>query len=212
MKYLIFTLLISTNVFAGDPNFDTSTGIVYFPRVTVNNENAYNNVQLLLDSNGTWDILSATPEPPAQEEKTLTINGSWSGSATSESYSGCNAVISGVLSQNGNELTGLGRLDGNCLAGGEGTVVGFIDGNNITFGLAVDDNTNISFSGVISDNYENINGTYIWPAYSDQGKWSLILSTSLAYPIACGKPLGTVVGTGVDFCEPLGTVVEIYNP
>ena len=47
---------------ATDPNFDTSTGIVTFPRVTVDGETAFLNVELLLRSDGTYAILSAEAE------------------------------------------------------------------------------------------------------------------------------------------------------
>lgn len=55
-----FNKIANTN--AGDPNFDTSTGIITFPRVTVNGEDAFLDVELLLNNDGTYQILRATPE------------------------------------------------------------------------------------------------------------------------------------------------------
>ncbi len=162
-------LFISMRVFANDPNFDTSTGIVTFPKVTVDNSSTFINVQLFLNPNGAWSILAAEPE------STLNITGNWNGVGTSSSFLGCNAQITGSLIQNGNELTGTGSLFGNCVSGGQGMVTGLIDGNNITFGIALSNNTNISFNGSISNDHQTLTGTYVWPENNDQGTWSLSL-------------------------------------
>ena len=57
---LQFNKIAATN--AGDPNYDTSTGIVTFPRVTVDSGAAFLNVELLLNNDGTYKILSAEAE------------------------------------------------------------------------------------------------------------------------------------------------------
>jgi len=155
--------------FADEPNFDTSTNIVTLPRVTVDNYSAFTNVQLLLNSNETWSILAATAE------EILNLNGNWGGTAASSIFVGCTGEISGSLIQNGNNLTGAGTLIGNCIGGGSGEVSGTINGDNISFGLAFNNNTSISFTGVISSDYRTLSGTYIWADENDQGSWSLSL-------------------------------------
>ena len=63
-KIIILLMFMSSMAFANDPNFDTTTNIVTFPRVTVDNNTAFTNVQLLLNPNGIWSILAAIPEAP----------------------------------------------------------------------------------------------------------------------------------------------------
>ena len=168
-KIFILLLFVSMSVFADDPDFDTSTGIVTFPRVTVDNSTAFVNVRLLLNPNGTWSILTAEPEA------TFNLTGNWNGVATSSIFMGCNGQIEGSLTQNGNKLEGTGSLIGNCIGGGSGIVTGEINGNDISFGLAINSNTTISFSGTISSDYRTLNGSYIWLDENDQGTWSLSL-------------------------------------
>ncbi len=70
----LFTL-ISLNVWADDPDYNTTTGIVTFPRVTVNNNTPYINARLLLDPDGTWSILEAELVPKPEFD----LTGDWSG-------------------------------------------------------------------------------------------------------------------------------------
>lgn len=172
MKKILALWLISmsVSVSANDPNYDTSTGIVTFPRVTVDNGAAFVNVQLLLNPDGTWQILSAEPEAT---NNTLALSGNWAGTASSSFYPGCTGQISGSLTQNGNELTGSGSLTGNCIGGGSGQITGSINGNNISFGVAFNNNTSINFNGTISSDYRTLSGSYVWPDEDDQGTWSL---------------------------------------
>ena len=51
---LLTGLLLSLKAWADDPNYDSNTGIVHFPRVTVDNSEAFINVDLLLSQDGTW--------------------------------------------------------------------------------------------------------------------------------------------------------------
>jgi len=57
---------------SNDPNLDTSTHIVSFSRVTVDNNSVFINVQLLLNSDRTYQIFSATGE------NTADLSGNWS--------------------------------------------------------------------------------------------------------------------------------------
>ena len=59
---LIIGLMLTFNANAADPNFDTNTGIVVMPRVTLDHKEAYTDVELLLNSDNTYEILTATPE------------------------------------------------------------------------------------------------------------------------------------------------------
>ena len=45
-----------------DPNFDSSTGIVSLPRITIDGKDVFVNVELLLKSDGTYSLLKADPE------------------------------------------------------------------------------------------------------------------------------------------------------
>ncbi len=72
MKNIIiatFLLFLSMKVFALDANFNSSTGIVSSPRVTVNNQQSFSNLNLLLRPDLTWSILSLDPEIPANLEE-----------------------------------------------------------------------------------------------------------------------------------------------
>jgi len=73
-KFLFLLILIVTNTNAESvPNFNTTKGIVSFPMVTVDNKNTFTNVELLLDSNGQWRVLSA------EQEQEQSLTGSWRG-------------------------------------------------------------------------------------------------------------------------------------
>ena len=172
-KIIILLMFMSPMVFAGDPNLDTSTNIVTFPRVTVDNNTVFTDVQLLLSPDGTWEVKAAVPE--VEPEETLNLNGNWDGRAVSSKFKGCTGDLSGSLVQNGNNLIGTGSVFGACINGGSGEVNGTIDGNNITFGLAFNDQTSISFTGVVSDDQTTLSGTYNWPDVNDKGTWSLSL-------------------------------------
>jgi len=63
---LVTGLVMIFDANATDPNYDTTTGIVFMPRVTVNNKDAYINVELLLNPDDTYRILTATPESQAK--------------------------------------------------------------------------------------------------------------------------------------------------
>ncbi len=66
MKFLmIFGLLLTNSVWA-NPNFDTSTSIVTFPCISVDNDKAFYNLQLLLSADGTWQVLDFDLEPEAE--------------------------------------------------------------------------------------------------------------------------------------------------
>ncbi len=72
MKNILLPLLLfaSTSIFAGTPNFDTSSRIVFFPDVTVDKNLIYTDVKLLLRTNLTWNILVANQgSGPVTQEK-----------------------------------------------------------------------------------------------------------------------------------------------
>ncbi len=58
---LAFGTALAFGVNAADSNFDTSSGVVSIPRITVNNSDVFTGVELLLRPNGTYSILAATP-------------------------------------------------------------------------------------------------------------------------------------------------------
>ena len=113
------------------------------------------------------------PENP-DLNNTLSLNGDWVGQANSN-IPGCTGELEGSLIQNGNDVTGVGSLTGNCIRGGSGTFTGTIEGDNISFGLLADDRTTINFSGTISGDYRRISGTYIWPDVNANGTFILSL-------------------------------------
>lgn len=68
MKKLLITFLLFTSGFSvhaldSDPDFDTTTNTVTFPRITVNKGERviFTDVKLLLNPDGQWSILQATP-------------------------------------------------------------------------------------------------------------------------------------------------------
>ncbi len=171
MRPLPFLIAVfSTTAIAEVPNYDTESGIVSFPTVTVNHQDTYTSVQLYLNPNGTWQILSAE-----RSNSSLDLSGDWQGHATSEAYRGCTASITATLSWEGSQLNGYGSLDGNCLEGGSGQITGSIEGNDINFGVALGSGTRIVFSGTLSDDLQTLTGTYNWPDEDDSGTWSLSL-------------------------------------
>ena len=66
-------------------------------------------------------------------------------------------------------------MEGIALAGGGGQITGQIYGRDITFGLAFDDQTTITFAGSISGDGTIMSGEYIWPDNSDYGVWEIKL-------------------------------------
>lgn len=113
------------------------------------------------------------PENPELSD-TLSLDGDWVGQADSN-IPGCTGALEGSLIQNGNDVTGVGSLTGNCIRGGAGTFTGKIEGNKVSFGLLADDRTTINFSGTISSDYRTISGTYTWPDENAKGTFTLSL-------------------------------------
>ena len=150
-----------------DPNYDTSTGIVIFPRVTVNNSTAYNNVQLLLGTNGIWSILAA------EQEELASLTGSYTGSTNSNVSPLYNAPVLSNITQNGNQLTGDVSIS-NMLGSVNGSMTGEIDGSNVTLTIDLPTLTSkVSFNGLISNDNKTLSGSYEWPAINDTGTWLL---------------------------------------
>lgn len=100
------------------------------------------------------------------------VSGSWTGVAISDAYPGCIGQLNGTLTQNDSALSGYGYLTGSCVSG-YGVIKGSVSGNNVYYGMALDNNTTITFIGTISNNQETLTGTYNWPDKNDRGTWSL---------------------------------------
>jgi len=167
-KIFILLLFMSTSVFANDPNFDTSTNIVTFPRVTLNNDTELFNVQILLNPDGTWVTLAAEPRDP--------VISHWDGRVvTNAIFIGCNAQFTTSLTLTGNTFTGPASMLGNCFGGESGAITGEVNGNDLSFQFVLNDNTTIFFSGTISSDYQTLSGSYAWPDKSDEGTWVLYL-------------------------------------
>ncbi len=154
---LILALLLPVNAWANDPNYDSATHIVTFPRVTIDNDTAYTNLQLLLSPNGTWQVLSFEPEPDAN------LTGEWKGYVTVDFDYGAGGLRPGVplasctvityldLTQAGSELTGRGTYTGTCIENrGIGNISGLVNGRNISFTISLE-NQDINFSGTIDN-------------------------------------------------------------
>lgn len=69
---VIVGLILVFDVQAADPNYETATGILSIQRGTINHKDAYINIKLLLNPDGTYRFLAATPE---QEAKIYVIGG-----------------------------------------------------------------------------------------------------------------------------------------
>ena len=163
---LYICLSLSMSVYASDANLDTSTHIVTFPRVTVDSSSAFVNVQLLLNPDGTYQILSTTPEP----EENINLSGNWKGTFQSSAFPGCVTQAELSLNQNGNELAGTWVGDLNCIGSGSGNLIGVISGNNIIFTLNLN-GTEMKANIVLSDDRKIMTGSYSWPDFNDHGTW-----------------------------------------
>lgn len=69
---VIVGLILIFDVQAADPDYETKTGILFIPRGTINHKDAYINIKLLLNPDGTYRFLAATPE---QDAKVYMIGG-----------------------------------------------------------------------------------------------------------------------------------------
>ena len=149
---ILSLLLVTINAWAG-PNLDTSSSIVTFPYVTVDNDEAYSNVELLLAPDGNWAVLSF--EPALEPDFDLT--GEWKGNLSIDygelflNLPPCDTLTSLTLIQKGYKLTGTGEYSGNCIEnGGTGHILGVINGNSISFTLFINEQI-FAFTGFISD-------------------------------------------------------------
>jgi hypothetical protein len=105
---------------------------------------------------------------------TVNLTGHWTGSGASIPFPGCTGTLAVDLVQNGNALTGAGTMVGVCLGPPEqGQITGTISGDQITFGVAFDDVSQIFYEGALSDDQVTLSGTYDWPDEDDYGTWSL---------------------------------------
>ena len=160
---LIISMLLSINAWADTPNLDTSTSIVTFPLVTVDNDKAYSNVELLLTPVGSWAVLSFELEP----EPDFELTGEWKGNLTVDyevigivsiqlEFPPCDVLTSLALIQKGNKLTGTGGYSGVCIEN-EGidnaNIMGVINGKSISFTLYSNEQK-FDFTGFISDDQQ----------------------------------------------------------
>ena len=174
---LLISLSLSLKAWADDPNYDLNTGIVYFPRVTVDNSEAFINVDLLLSQDGTWDILAFEPEPES-------LTGDWSGSTFGYILGvywiplQCKTELFEVsLTQNGNEVTGEATFVDGCHAGQSGTIIGSVSDIGFRFDLTLEDETVMKFEGTIAHDFCALGGSYSYfpdPGWGDEsGHWAL---------------------------------------
>jgi len=77
--YLFFLIVITAVNAQTIPNFNSATGIVSFPMVTVDNKKTFTGVKLLLDNDGQWKVLSADTD--TDTEQTVDLTGHWKGAS-----------------------------------------------------------------------------------------------------------------------------------
>jgi len=168
--YLLSLITITTIDAQTIPNYNSTTGVISFPVVTVDNKTTFTEVELLLDNNGQWKVLSA------KQEETVNLTGYWKGASgfveQTEKYEFQIFIENNIifipeaitiplsvgsfpsyyelaLIQTGKQLTGrfCHMISGvNCLVDGvpTGNVIGSIQGSieheNISFTLTPDSN------------------------------------------------------------------------
>jgi len=168
--YLFFLIVITTVNAEIIPNFNSATGIISFPMVTVDNKKTFTGVKLLLDNDGQWKVLSAKPK------QMLDLTGYWKGASGfvehTEKYEFQILIENNIifipnivstplfvgsfpsyyelaLIQTGKQLTGRFchmNFEGHCLVNGipTGNVIGSIQGSvedeKISFTLTPDSN------------------------------------------------------------------------
>ena len=167
---LVFKVTSATPTSTASTSPDTYnalTGVVHMPSVAVGSENF--EVDMAHQGDLVFKVTSATPISTA-----IDLSGNWKGSASSTPYPQCGSQLNITMNQNGNTLTGSGTVSGSCVFG-SGTLTAEINGSNISFGLAVGGGSEVNFIGTISDNHQNMSGTYNWPDEQDYGNWSLSL-------------------------------------
>lgn len=146
------------------PNFDSSSRIITFPKIKVDNSKTYINAQLLLREDGKWDILAIEPEPELTSTPVLNLTGTWTGLLGGPGDFGVplpSESIEVSLIQNGNRLLGVGIVHSNCSVAPCGirffTITGAIDEKNISFEFIFDANSE-SLTGTISDDFHILSG------------------------------------------------------
>ena len=107
-------------------------------------------------------------------ETTVDLTGHWTGSGASTPFPECTATLTADLVQNGSTLSGAGTLVAACLDQPEsGQITGNVAGTAITFGVALNDVSEIHYQGSLSANQVSLTGTYDWPDEDDWGTWVL---------------------------------------
>ena len=107
-------------------------------------------------------------------DEQINLTGHWTGSGASTPFPVCTATLSVDLLQNGDDLTGTGTMNANCLGGQEsGQIRGTVSGSQINFGVAFDAFSTIYYEGTLANNMVTFSGTYNWPDEDDYGTWTL---------------------------------------
>ena len=181
MKTLLTVIFLSGLLFAlqgwaEDANYNSTTRIISFPRVTIDSNDAYTDAQLKLNLDGSYEVLVLEPEL----EPNLT--GDWGGTlyGLSTPYFSppypCGSMVTNIsFIQNDNKLIGLGDFSGNNCINGVVDIVGEIDGRNLTFTVIFSSGDKINFNGSISTDNNLVgvgNFEGIPPA---DGPWTLSL-------------------------------------
>lgn len=176
-------MLISFKAWADDPNFNSTTRIVTFPRVTIDNNDAYINVELLLSQNGTWEIL----DMGKKLEPKMDLTGDWTGEVTGLATPyffappPCGTMISEIsLVQNGEKVAGNGVVgEGSTLCNQDepGEITGEVNGSNLLFTIKFSSSgSSLVFNGNISDDFRSVEGEVSWESIdSYKGSWNLTL-------------------------------------
>ncbi|NOQ63149.1 MAG: hypothetical protein GQ582_01395 [Methyloprofundus sp.] len=160
-KILILGLILSMNVFAESPDFDSTTSVVSFPEVTVDKESSYTDVKLLLSPDNSWKVLRATPK--IKSSNPLSMTGYWS--STNASGFLCASsfatpwadTLNLLIVQKEEQLSGFEvyifsmqtpalRLFGE--------VVGTVKGNSVNFNIVYQGQVRAVYSGTISADYK----------------------------------------------------------
>lgn len=182
MKQLLSILLLNglwlpTLACAEVPNYDTSSGIVSFPQVSVNDKDKYINTDLLLNPSGTWKILAYTPEP------LFNLTGEWTGTIYgfyNPDWSPtvpCAPISTQIsLTQSDGELTGKVKLFGKSCSFPSGLLTGKVIGNEVTFTVETPDYGKTSFSGHLTDDNGLLVGVGNYKPTASQGNWVLFLN------------------------------------
>ncbi len=176
---LLIESLLSIQVWADVPNYDTSTRIISFPKVIFDSKDTYIDTQLRLNQDGSWDLLAIEAEPQ------LNLTGDWSGEIQEAGDFSATlihvAYIKMSLVQNRNKLTGTVEFFRSCYGSFEqcqkmGEIIGIVNGRDISFSIILDDFSEIQYRGTVSDNYRTLDviGPRAIEGIDKQVPWAIV--------------------------------------